>query len=80
MNNDGPSEGLAVELAPLGTHLIVVEPDGVTGHQLGDPPIEAEAIIAAVDDIAEGELLPQRYGRGTDRRWQPPEPPPQRVI
>lgn len=69
VNNDGPSEWLAAELAPLRAKLIVVEPDGVTGPKLGVPTTEAEAIIAAVDGVAEGEPLPQRYRHGADRRW-----------
>ena len=69
VNTNGPSEGLAAELAPLRTELIVVEPDGVAGPQLGDPTTEAEAIIAAVNGVAEGEPLPRRYRHGAERRW-----------
>jgi NAD(P)-dependent dehydrogenase (short-subunit alcohol dehydrogenase family) len=72
VNNESLSEGLAVEFAPLGSQVIVVEPEGITRHRLGDPTAEAEAIIAAVDDVAEGEPLPQRYGRRADRRWDVP--------
>lgn len=69
VNNDGPSEGLATELALNRTQLIVVEPDGVAGPQLDDPATEAEAIIAAVDGVAEREPLPQGYRHGAECRW-----------
>lgn len=72
VNTEGFSEGLALELAPLGSQLMVVELDGTTRHQPGDPTAEAEAIIAAVDGVADGEPLPQRYGRRADRRWDVP--------
>jgi NAD(P)-dependent dehydrogenase (short-subunit alcohol dehydrogenase family) len=69
VNNESFSEALALELAPLVSQLMVLEPDDVTRHQLDDPIAEAEAIIAAVDDVEDGEPLPQKYGRRAGRRW-----------
>jgi NAD(P)-dependent dehydrogenase (short-subunit alcohol dehydrogenase family) len=54
LNNEGFSEALAQEVAPLGIKVITIERGSVNGHHASDAAAAAEAIIAAVDtDAAE---------------------------
>ena len=60
VDNEGFSEALAEQVAPLGIRVITIEPGSVNGRLPGDPAAAAAAIIAAVDEAADSTTVPQR--------------------
>ena len=59
VNNEGFSEALDEQVAPLGIRVISIEPGSVNGQLPGDPAAAAEAIVAAVDEGAGPRAIPQ---------------------